>query len=85
MRRVILILFSPKEQRRGGKGGALLNFYFLFLSLFSRPRAGLATVLKVFFFGLTTYTLNVRNNKTTTSFKGNNEDGYSCTEPVLPQ
>ena len=39
---------SPNEQRaRGGGGGggrALPDFFFFFFSLFSRPRAGLATV-----------------------------------------
>ena len=47
---------------RGG-GGRCQTFYFLFFSLFSRPRAGLATgPCKVVFFGLATNALNVRNN-----------------------
>ena len=36
-------LFCPNEQR-AGEGGAVPDFFFLFFSLFSRPRAGLATV-----------------------------------------
>ena len=36
---------TPNEQRAGGGGGgALPDFFFFFFSLFSRPRAGLATV-----------------------------------------
>ena len=47
----------------GGRGGRCQPFYFLLFSLFSRPRAGLATVKGSFvFFGLATNTLNVRNN-----------------------
>ena len=42
----IFFIFSPNEQRArgGGGGGALPDFFFFFFSLFSRPRAGLATV-----------------------------------------
>ena len=41
----IIFIFSPNEQRAGGGGrGALPDFFFFFFSLFSRPRAGLATV-----------------------------------------
>ena len=37
--------FSPNEQRgEGGRGGSLPDLFFFFFSLFSRPRAGLATV-----------------------------------------
>ena len=39
---------NPNEQRAegggGGGGDALPDFFFFFFSLFSRPRAGLATV-----------------------------------------
>ena len=45
----------------GGGGVCCQTFYFVLLSLFSRPRAGLATVYSSFF-GLATITLNVRNN-----------------------
>ena len=38
----IFYFFSERAARRGG-GGALPDFFFFF-SLFSRPRAGLATV-----------------------------------------
>ena len=44
---IFYFLFSPNEQRAGGggqEGGALPDFFFFFFSLFSRPRAGLATV-----------------------------------------
>ena len=63
MRRVIshFIIFSPNEQRGGEGGDALPDFFIFFISLFSRSRAGLATVYSTFF-GLATYTLNVRNN-----------------------
>ena len=45
MRRVIFIFYVFSERAaRGGGGGALPDFLFLFFSLFSRPRAGLATV-----------------------------------------
>ena len=47
MRRVIFFFFfffSPNEQRGGGGGAASLFFF----SLFSRPRAGLATVSSLF-------------------------------------
>ena len=44
------------EQREGGEG-ALPYFFF---SLLSRPRAGLATVCKDFFFGI--IPLNVRDD-----------------------
>ena len=41
----LVTIFSPNEQRAGGGGGgALPDFFFFFFSLFSRPRAGLATV-----------------------------------------
>ena len=63
----LIFFFSPNEQRAGGGGGgggALPDFFFFFFSLFSRPRAGLATG-KVVFFGLATYALNVRNNNKT--------------------
>ena len=41
---ILFFIFSPNEQRAGGGGGALPDFFFFFFSLFSRPRAGLATV-----------------------------------------
>ena len=46
LRNVIFILFSPNKQRRGrgGKGVRCQAFSFVPLFLFSRPRAGLATV-----------------------------------------
>ena len=54
--------FSPNEQqRRRGGGGRRRTFYCVLFSLFSRPRAGLATVQRSFF-ALATNTLNVRNN-----------------------
>ena len=46
----------------GGGGGMLPDFLFCSFSLFSRPRAGLATVSSSSFFELATNTLNVRNN-----------------------
>ena len=40
-------IFSPNEQRGGAEGGVLSDFFFFVrFSLFSRPRAGLATVYK---------------------------------------
>ena len=42
--RHFLFIFSPNEQRARGGVGALPDFFFFFFSLFSRPRAGLATV-----------------------------------------
>ena len=45
----------------GGGGECCQTFSFVLFSLFSRPRAGLATVQSSFF-GLATNTLNVRNN-----------------------
>ena len=39
----IIFIFSPNEQRAGG-GGCAARLFFFFFSLFSRPRAGLATV-----------------------------------------
>ena len=65
MRHAIFILFSSNEQHggRGDGGGAVgvrcQTFSFVLFSLFSRPRAELATVQSSFF-GLTTNTLNVR-------------------------
>ena len=46
MRRMIffIYLFSPNKQRARGGGGAARFFFFFFFPLFSRPRAGLATV-----------------------------------------
>ena len=37
-------LRTSSARARGGGGGALPDFFFFFFSLFSRPRAGLATV-----------------------------------------
>ena len=45
-RDLFYFLFSPNEQRAGGGEGALPDFFFF--PLFSRPRAGLATVLSSF-------------------------------------
>ena len=59
MRRVILFYFLRKSSVGEGE---LPDFFSSFLSLFSRSRAGLATVSSSFF-GLATNTLNVRNNK----------------------
>ena len=56
----MIIFFSPNEQRAGG-GGVRCQTSFVLFSLFSRPRAGLATVLSSFF-GLATNALNVSNN-----------------------
>ena len=79
MRRVISFFFlflSPNEQRAGGGGGgALLDFFFFLFSLFSRPRAGLATVLSSFF-GLATNALIVRNNN-----NNNNNSPPLCQTP----
>ena len=36
--------FSEQAARGGEGGGKLPDFFFFFFSLFSRPRAGLATV-----------------------------------------
>ena len=55
-------MFYPNEQRGGwGVGYVARRFSFVLVSLFSRPRAGLATVPRNFF-GLATNMLNVRNN-----------------------
>ena len=59
--------FSPDEQGGGWGGGYAARLFFCSLSLFSRPRAGLATV-KSSFFGLATNTPNVRNNNNSDFF-----------------
>ena len=58
----IYFIYFLRTSNVGG-GGELCcqTFSFVLFSLFSRPRAGLATVLSSFF-GLATNTLNVRNN-----------------------
>ena len=56
MRGVIFYFYFFSE-----RGGGAHQTFFFFVSLFSRPRAGLATC-KVVFFGLATNALNVRNN-----------------------
>ena len=62
---IILVLFPPYEQHGGG--GVLPDFLFSFLfSLFSRPRAGLATMLSNSL-GLAINTLNVRNSNNNNS------------------
>ena len=75
MHRVIFcFIFSERAARGGGGGGggggALPDFLFFIFSLFSRPRAGLATVYSSFF-GLATSRLNVRSNN------NNNTGGMS--------
>ena len=66
---IIIYLFSPNEQCGGwGGGGYAARLFFLLFSLFSRPRAGLATVGSSFF-GLATNTLNVRNNNNNNNSK----------------
>ena len=55
--------------------GRCQTFYVLFFSLSSRPRAGLATVLSIFF-ELATNTLNVRNNNS-------NNNNNNCTSRLI--
>ena len=53
-----------------GEGGVCCQtFYFVLFSLFSRPRAELATVLSSFF-GLATNTRSVRNNNKSVEYNG---------------
>ena len=61
MRRVVFFVFFLRTSSARGGAGCCQTFSSDFFFLFSRPRAGLATVYSSFF-GLATNALNVRNN-----------------------